>query len=141
MAEIQELTNRHVWRYVDSANNPAEDVTRGKRLRELVVPNRWSQGPSFLLQSPDSRPEYRSADQAQDASELCKSVFCGVAAIASGQSATDLNHHSSWKELLEVTAQELHGAADFNRHPTADDYRQAERVILQRVQKDSFSQE
>ena len=54
VAEIQELTDGHVWKYVDSANNPADDVSRGKRLRELVEPNRWSQGPSFLLQSPNT---------------------------------------------------------------------------------------
>lgn len=33
--EIQELTDRHTWRYVDSGRNPADDVTRGKSLKEL----------------------------------------------------------------------------------------------------------
>ncbi|KAK0156275.1 hypothetical protein N1851_000422 [Merluccius polli] len=141
VAEIQELTDGHVWRYVDSANNPADDVTRGKRLSELVELNRWSQGPCFLLQGPDLWPVDPSVDRAHDASELRKSVFCGVAAVVSSQPAPDLNQYNSWKELLEVTARELHGAADFKGHHTAEDYRHAERLILQRAQRDSFSQE
>lgn len=28
VAEIQELTNDQTWRYVDSTNNPADDITR-----------------------------------------------------------------------------------------------------------------
>ncbi len=34
---------------IDSVQNPADDVTRGKTLAELAEPNRWSQGPSFLF--------------------------------------------------------------------------------------------
>ncbi|KAI3375182.1 hypothetical protein L3Q82_021085, partial [Scortum barcoo] len=141
VAEIQELTERHVWRYVDSVRNPADDVTRGKGLKELVEPNRWSQGPSFLLQGPDSWPENPSADHLSDASELRKSVFCGATSVVSCQPTSDHQLYSSWKELLEVTVQELHGAADSDGHPTAEDYRQAERLILQRVQMDSFPRE
>ncbi|KAI3375533.1 hypothetical protein L3Q82_003859 [Scortum barcoo] len=104
VAEIQELTERHVWRYVDSVRNPADDVTR-------------------------------------DASELRKSVFCGATSVVSCQPTSDHQLYSSWKELLEVTVQELHGAADSDGHPTAEDYRQAERLILQRAQMDSFPRE
>ncbi|KAI3377778.1 hypothetical protein L3Q82_008922 [Scortum barcoo] len=89
VAEIQELTERHVWRYVDSVRNPADDVTRGKGLKELVEPNRWSQGPSFLLQGPDSWPENPSADHLSDASELRKSVFCGATSVVSCQPTSD----------------------------------------------------
>ena len=91
VAEIQELTDGHVWRFVDSANNPANDVTRGKGLRDLVEPNRWSQGPSFLLQGSDLWPDDPSVDQVHDASELRLSVFCGVAAVVSSQLAPDLH--------------------------------------------------
>lgn len=49
VAEIQELTEKCSWRYVDSANNPADDLTRGKSLNVLAEMNRWSQGPPFLL--------------------------------------------------------------------------------------------
>lgn len=40
VAEIQELTELHSWRYVDSLNNPADDITRGKALTELANPTK-----------------------------------------------------------------------------------------------------
>ncbi|KAA8591960.1 hypothetical protein FQN60_017334 [Etheostoma spectabile] len=36
VAEIQELTDLKSWRYVDSARNPADDLTRGKSLKDLL---------------------------------------------------------------------------------------------------------
>lgn len=56
VAEIYELTNLTAWRYVDSGQNPADDLTRGKTLKDLAKPNRLSQGPPFLLLSPESWP-------------------------------------------------------------------------------------
>lgn len=47
-AEIQELTQDHEERYVNSLSNPADDVTRGKTLAELIQPNQWAEGPAFL---------------------------------------------------------------------------------------------
>lgn len=141
VAEIQELTVRHIWRYVDSARNPTDDVTRGKTLKDLVELNRWSQGPPFLLLSPDQWPEVSVVDQAEDASEMRKSTFCGVTVASSSQSASDRSQYNSWRELLEATAQELHGAANSNSHPTAEDFCQAEKLVLQRAQMDSFQQE
>lgn len=52
-----------------------------------------------------------------------------------------MGQYGSWKELLEVTVQELHGAANSNDKPTAEDYGQSEQLILQRAQRDSFQQE
>ncbi|XP_029965347.1 uncharacterized protein LOC115401351 [Salarias fasciatus] len=140
VAEIQELTDRHAWRYVDSARNPADDLTRGKTLNELATPNRWSQGPPFLLSSPDRWPEDPREEQEEDASELRKAIFCGILAAASPPSA-DLSQYKSWKELLEDTARGLHGAADAKDPMTAAEYCQAERMILRQAQRESFAQE
>lgn len=56
VAEIQELSNAQGWRYVDSASNPADDLTLGLPLQELAAENQWSQGPAFLRQSSDHWP-------------------------------------------------------------------------------------
>lgn len=53
VSEIQDLTAEHTWRYVDTANNPADDLTRGKTVAELAAPNWWIQGPTFLCGLPD----------------------------------------------------------------------------------------
>ncbi|KAI2664192.1 hypothetical protein H4Q32_002333 [Labeo rohita] len=78
VAEIQELTNPDAWRYVDSSQNPADDVTRGKTLAELALPNRWSHGPSFLLKGPDHWPSQPPRLLDPDSSEYRKSAFCGI---------------------------------------------------------------
>lgn len=56
VAEIQESTHSHAWRYVDSAQNPADDITCGNSLPELTRLNRWSKVPPFLLLSPEQWP-------------------------------------------------------------------------------------
>lgn len=56
VAEIQEITASATWCYVRSADNPADDITRGKPLRDLVTGSRWSQGPAFLKLPPGSWP-------------------------------------------------------------------------------------
>lgn len=78
VAEIQDLTDVQSWRYVDSASNPADDITRGKTLQELSEPTRWNQGPSFLLQTSDYWPTTPAIPLKEEPSELRKSVFCGV---------------------------------------------------------------
>lgn len=39
VAEVQELTEPKSWRYVDSSRNPADDITRGRTLKDLAGPN------------------------------------------------------------------------------------------------------
>lgn len=94
-----------------------------------------------LFSAADIWPEDPSVDQANDASELLKYVFCGVTAVVLSQPAPDHNQFNSWREVLEATARELYGVADFKGHPNAEDYRQAERLILLRAQIDSFPKE
>ncbi|KAJ7986672.1 hypothetical protein DPEC_G00342310 [Dallia pectoralis] len=53
IAEIQALTDKDDWRYVDSSINPADVLTRGKKLSDLARPNCWTTGPLFL-QKPEN---------------------------------------------------------------------------------------
>lgn len=40
VADIQELTDALSWKYIDSVNNPADNITRGKTLLELSSDSR-----------------------------------------------------------------------------------------------------
>lgn len=141
MAEIQALTEDRTWRYVDSTKNRADDLTRGKTLQELKAPNRWSQGPSFRLQSPDSWPEKPNAEPSEDHAELRKTTFCGATVASLTDHGPDNKRYSSWQELLEDTVQELQGATRLSTPPTAEDYQQVETKILLRSQKQSFPED
>lgn len=49
VAEIQSLSELSVWRHVDSANNPADIVSRGWDPCDLKTCSMWWNGPDFLL--------------------------------------------------------------------------------------------
>ena len=56
IAEIQELVGADNWRYVPSEENPADNITCGKSLADLVKPNHWTCGLAFLHQPPAEWP-------------------------------------------------------------------------------------
>lgn len=75
VAEIQELTDHKNWRYVNTQDNPADDITRGKSLLSLPAPSWWSQGPAFLKQSSRHWPRAPEVTLSEGVSEL-KKVAC-----------------------------------------------------------------
>nr|XP_055064967.1 uncharacterized protein LOC129447318 [Misgurnus anguillicaudatus] len=140
IAEIQELTEQSEWRYVDSAQNPADDVTRGKTLAELAMPNRWSQGPTFLLKEPDKWPSWPCSETTQDLSEYKKVTTCGVMNRADRPDTLPVRSYLTWKDMVKSVAQQSHGAA--NQEPlTAADYKKAEMTIFRKVQSECFPEE
>jgi len=141
VAEIQELTSPHALRYVNSMRNSADDINRGKALQDLVKPNRWSQGPPFLLQPSEEWPVKPNVKPVDDVSEYRKSIFCGVTSSTSSTADTEVKQYGTWKELLEATVQEWQGAARQTSSCTAEDYRKAGIFILQKVQHDGFLEE
>ncbi|XDV33330.1 hypothetical protein PO909_003765 [Leuciscus waleckii] len=135
VAEIQELTEKCSWRYVDSASNPADDLTRGKPLNVLTEMNRWSQGPPFLLQDPVTWPELPRIDLKDDHTELRKSVFCGATAVPPQSVIPDVWNHNTWQELMDATVKET------RVNPTPESFPDAEAVhldLLSTMNADSF---
>ncbi|KAI3362570.1 hypothetical protein L3Q82_001606 [Scortum barcoo] len=140
VSDIQELTDSHTWRYVDTANNPADDLTRGKTLDELAAPSRWIQGPAFLRHPPDEWPSCPSTMEPEDNSELKQSVFCALTQTSSPLKIPDVTQFCSWRELVKATQQSLHGAAADFASPLCD-FRDAEVHLVKASQADCFSEE
>lgn len=142
VAEIQSLTNINSWRYVDSANNPADVITRGQTLNSLTPPCHWINGPPFLYQ-PDSCWPTLPADEPEPVTELKKSVICLHVLTCPDTTLPDVNQFSTWAELLKATVTSLHGAATPQTQPQDDSgsYILAEKLLLQQSQRDSFPEE
>ncbi|GAA6094678.1 uncharacterized protein LOC110437994, partial [Tachysurus ichikawai] len=142
VAEIQTLTDTAEWRYVDSAHNPADHITRGLTLTQLASPHQWSTGPDFLLQPSDQWPSTPVIEVEPHSSELRKNTFIGTVTV-SNHLPLDLDHFDTWQELVQATVRSLHGeaAGDSDPSPQADDYVKAEKLILAQAQQDSFPQE
>lgn len=113
IAEIQDLTDREAWRYVDSASNPADDITRGKHLTELTSDSRWFQGPAFLGENPDQWPQApKEPAILADSDKLRRAAFCGLISTAVMPAFPDVDQCKDFQELVETTALSLKGQDD-----------------------------
>ncbi|KAI2646455.1 Polyprotein P3 [Labeo rohita] len=136
VAEIQEMTTSAVWRYVRSLDNPADDITRGKSLRDLSEESRWSQGPTFLKLPPDSWPEQPPLPFEEPSCELRQSSFSGL--VTTTTPLVKLQHYDTLAEYLNACGQELHGAAYTS---SADLQRDIQQAVLRQAQAESFPDE
>ena len=60
VGEIQSCTNPEQWRYISTAHNPADMLSRGMKATELVDCCTWWRGPQFLTQSEETWPVNKS---------------------------------------------------------------------------------
>lgn len=139
VAEIQELTKRELWRFVDSARNPADDLIRGKNLKELIESNRWIHGPQFLQQPLSKWPSNPSEPPGDNNTELRKTTICGL--TITSPPVTDGGKYTNWQELLRAVAEDFHGAASLSGHLFASTLHEAGLLVLRRVQIDCFPQD
>ncbi len=75
ITEILDYTTPEQWRYVNTGNNVADDITRGKRLAELSPTSRWVRVPPFLILPPHQWPKYPSSIPDDMTMELRKPLF------------------------------------------------------------------
>ncbi len=142
VAEIQSLTDIESWRYVDSANNSADVITRGQSLKDLTPPCRWINGPDFLHQ-PESCWPTLPTNEPEPEAELKKSAICLHVCTDTDIPLPEVNQSNTWSELLKATVTSLHGAATSPTRPPDDSesYILAEKLLLRQAQKDSFPEE
>lgn len=110
VADIQELTEGSPWRFVSSGDNPADDITRGLTLSQLLGQNRWSYGPQFLWQGESSWPASPDVSSSDDPVEQRKANFCGHLSVTPDPSLPDASAFNSFSELLEASVQARDGA-------------------------------
>ena len=48
LAKIIDVSTAHDWNYITSADNPADDGSRGYEVKQMDCSSRWLNGPSFL---------------------------------------------------------------------------------------------
>ncbi|XP_037604330.1 uncharacterized protein LOC119475569 [Sebastes umbrosus] len=139
VAEIQDLTDLHSWHYVDSSNNPADDITRGKTLSDISQHNCWRNGPPFLKQPHDSWPMWPKHTVKPDPTELRGLTFCCLTTIET-RSQQQLNlTQDSWKDLVQVRYDNLNKQT--SESSPAPTYGDAEIRLLKQCQAESFPRE
>lgn len=102
IAEVQKLTNKDIWRYVPSKENPADRISRGALPSQIIEDSLWWHGPKFLLQSVKDWPESiihlsRTDQEARDVEARRAVTF---ATVQHDQSVID--RYSELGKLLRV---------------------------------------
>ncbi|KAL0194586.1 hypothetical protein M9458_008158, partial [Cirrhinus mrigala] len=119
VAEIQEMTASAVWRYVRSSDNPADDITRGKSIRDLSEESRFPQIVGLSsLPLPFDEPSCK----------LRQSSFSGL--VTTTTPLVKLQHYDMLAEYLNAYGQELHGAAYTS---SADLQRDIQQAVLRQA--------
>lgn len=137
VAEVQDLTESDTWRYVQSSDNPADAITRGKSPSDLNKDSRWNQGPAFLRQRPDSWPEMPPLAHISQDGELKRSTFCGL--LTSALSLPDPHQYCTFTDYLKALIKP--SAESSPSIATAEDYIEAELTALRQIQAESFPDE
>ena len=118
VGEIQTSTRPEQWRYIPTAQNPADCVTRGMSAANMVKSDTWWRGPEFLRQGEEKWPASKYFEKPTGDVELKRcatttldmqaSPFMERAYLTVTLGADNLNfppdpgHFSSWLRLRRV---------------------------------------
>ena len=163
IAAIREVTNPKQWRYVETANNPADDASRGLSAQDLLENKRWLQGPDFLGGPEECWPKRPTgmAENLENDREVKGSMITLATQTKEEHRASidDIfSRVSSWPKLKKAVAwmmrykARLQAAVKGRKNGqnmkfsdlqpiTIEEYKLAEQEILRHVQRQSFSQE
>jgi len=80
VGEIQELTNPTEWRWVPTAENVGDEVTRDTNICDWGHQSRWINGPDFLRLAESEWPQERTnskkhTDKVEEAVEMKKNAY------------------------------------------------------------------
>ena len=138
VAEIQNLTDGYPWHYVESGNNVADDITRGKPLVDLAEESRWFRGPAFLLQDEEFWPKAPSDSPCDFDDEYKKVMFCGRL-VASPLSEITVIEDETWNDLVVRAWRQESGESE--AEPSVDQREKVETALFRKVQADCYGRD
>ena len=161
IGEIQSSSNPEQWRYVPTKINPADHLTRGLKVSELIEENSWWEGPEYLKSSESEWPTnkiFKRSEQVK--SEVKKrymhteeSFVTSVRTSSSSQCNDGWRlapkRYSSWQRLIRVHAwvnRFIKNCCEDEEHKlkgglTLSELSDAEEQIIRVAQRESFSEE
>ncbi|XP_047992726.1 uncharacterized protein LOC125231329 [Leguminivora glycinivorella] len=151
LAEIAEKTDRDAWRYVPTAQNPADRATRCQPAQSVRIEDEWYEGPRFLYGPETSWPSHTS-NRTDDLPErkARPSTETSLAIISAKPDPSsvlpDVRRFSSYDRLLNATANVLLFIEKMRTKNKAlqlqvRHLRKAEHMWLQCSQRRSFPEE
>ena len=146
LSEIHDASESSQWRYVDSAQNPADIASRGLKTLEAEHLQKWIDGPEFLKGKEEVWPKEPGSLPEIDVDEIKHTMVCS----GEESSVIDelLRRYSSWYKLMKAVAWILRfklycvgkwierDTEGCSRGPiTVEELHRSEAVIIQYVQQ------
>ncbi|XP_063042981.1 uncharacterized protein LOC134437423 [Engraulis encrasicolus] len=104
---IRESTTPSQWRYICTKDNPADEASRGLRVRPFIDHNRWIQGPR-LLRLPEQDWPCDVVDTAikPDDPEVKKDAVVNAVTVNASSDSTSylISYFSDWRKLKVTVA-------------------------------------
>lgn len=129
VTEIQILTNKNSWRYVNTADNPADILSRGCSPKELACAELWWTGPEFLSKEAEEWPTKSLTNEHTDKSEHKTQTNLNFLAAPDNDY---FNKFSNFTTLIRVTALALRFSQNCKAVP---DQRKFNNLSLEELQK------
>ena len=108
MAKILSHSDPGQWRHVPTELNPGDDTSRGLTVDEILTDGRWTHGPGFLQDDPDSWPETPrlNSNELEEQSEQKRTAhaYSTKTNIEADSTAKLLRRYSSWFRLKKAVA-------------------------------------
>ena len=101
IGEIQELTNKEDWYWIEGTQNIADIISRGAAARDLREGSEWQNGPAFLKLPEEEWP----IKQSYSGQELPETIVMAAAieTKAALSDSIDIERFSSYDKLIRVT--------------------------------------
>ena len=139
-------SSRNEWRYVNTDVNPADDGSKGMKLRDFLKNDRWIAGPPFLWKEKSYWPKMIDVPEMKDDDpELRKEVQVYVTTNDEHPLDKLIEFHSSWWKLKKCVAWLMKYKSwllkrpnGLRKHLTVNDLKNSERVIVGYIQRSSF---
>ncbi|XP_055918535.1 uncharacterized protein LOC129950632 [Eupeodes corollae] len=149
VSEILETTETHLWRYIPSKDNVADDATKWEKIPDFDMNSRWFVGPPFLMQDENKWPLNLSNLQ-ETAEELKASILFHH--TVHNQALIDSKRFSNWQKLVRTQAyisRFIYNTRAIKKkvpkrdqkYITHGEYVESERSLYLQAQLDSFRDE
>ncbi|CAI6345782.1 unnamed protein product [Macrosiphum euphorbiae] len=103
--EIRELTNKQDWWHIDGTDNPADFISRGLSVAEIINCTQWWSGPSWMIQPETEWPKQKLLNNEEEPVEQRKTVKVLHVHTESQMEFQDIvNRFSKLERLQRVTA-------------------------------------
>ncbi|XP_055622539.1 uncharacterized protein LOC129766108 [Toxorhynchites rutilus septentrionalis] len=146
VAEIQELTSHAVWHHVPSEDNPADLISRGKDLDELLDASLWWNGPTWLHSETSPWPE--TVPYSTATTEILETRKTVALPVADQEPPDIIDRYHSIRQVLRVAALLWRFCENCRRHAqnqplvvgplTPEDIDHALLMLIRRVQGQCF---